>query len=51
MTMASARLVMQKWGAEYKTALELSKMELGLLAGYVNDVRQGGTGIRFGLRF
>ena len=26
-------------------------MELGLLAGYVNDVRQGGTGIRFGLRF
>ena len=50
-TMASARLVMQNWGAEYKTALELSRMELGLLAGYVDDVRQGGTGIRFGLRF
>ena len=26
-------------------------MELGLLAGYVDDVRQEGAGIRFGMRF
>ena len=32
-TMASAILVMQNWGEEYKDSLELSRMELGLLAG------------------
>ena len=40
--MALARL-----GSEYKETLELSRMELGLLAGYVDDMRQGGAGIRF----
>ena len=41
-TMAASRLVMQDWGEIYKSALELSSMELGLLRGYVDYVRQGG---------
>ena len=50
-TMAAARLVMQDWGENYRSSLERSKMEIGLLSGYVDDVRQGGTSLRLGLRF
>ena len=41
-TMAASRLVMVDFGSNYRSALELSKMELALLSGYVDDVRQGG---------
>ena len=50
-TMAASRLVMQDWGSTYRVSLELAKMEVGLLSGYVDDVRQGGTCLRWGLRF
>ena len=42
---------MIKFGKNYRILLEISKMEVRLLAGYVDDVRQAGTQIRFGLRF
>ena len=42
------RLVMISWGADYRIALESSRMWLGILAGYVDDVRQDGTGIGMG---
>ena len=47
MTVAAARIVMQDWGV----TLELAMMELALFSGYVDDVRQGGTSIRLGLRY
>ena len=50
-TMAAGRLVMMKWGNNYRMPLGLSKMELSLLGGYVDDVRQGGSQIRYGLRW
>ena len=50
-TMAAGRLVMQDWGEEMGRCLRLSRMELLLLTGFVDDVRSGGTSIRFGLRF
>ena len=49
--MAAARLVMIKFGSNYRCCLEMSKMEVRLLAGYVDDVRQGGTAIRYGIRY
>ena len=50
-TMAAARLVMQDWGYQVRITLEMAKMELALLSGYVDDVRQGGTSLRLGMRF
>ena len=50
-TMAAARLVMQDWGFNVRATLEMAKMEVALLSGYVDDVRQGGTSLRLGLRF
>ena len=47
-TMATARLVMISWGANNRITLESSRMWLGILAGYVDDVRQDGTGIGMG---
>ena len=50
-TMAAGRMVMAYWGMLYRSALNLSKMELLLLKGYVDDVRQGGMQLRYGLRW
>ena len=50
-TMAAARRVMQDFGSHYRYTLELAKMEVALLSGYVDDVRKGGTSLRLGLRF
>ena len=50
-TMACARVVMQHWGGWYHYSLELSKIEITLLGGYVDDVRQWGSQIRYGFRF
>ena len=49
--MAASRLVMIDWGEEYSSALKKSRMEIGLLSGYVDDIRQVGTSIRLGLRY
>ena len=50
-TMAASRLVMIDWGEHYERALSRSRMEIGLLSGYVDDICQGGTSIRLGLRY
>ena len=49
--MAASRLVLIDWGEDYSSALRRSRMEIGLLSGYVDDIRQGGTSIRLGLRY
>ena len=49
--MAAARIVMQDFGEQWRISLECAKVEIGLLSGYVDDVRQGATSIRLGLRF
>ena len=49
--MCAARLVMQSWGSDNHASLELAKVEITLLSGYVDDVRQCGTSLRFGMRF
>ena len=49
--MAAARIVMQDFGEQWRISLECAKVEIGLLSGYVDDVRQGGTSIMLGLRF
>ena len=50
-TMAAARIVMQDFGEQWRISLECAKVEIGLLSGFVDDVSQGGTSIRLGLRF
>ena len=50
-TMAAARLVMQDWGFQVRATLELAKMEVAMLSGYVDDVRKGATSLRLGQRF
>ena len=50
-TMCAARLVMQDFGEKYKASLTLARMELTLLSGYVDDVRQGGTSLGLGMKY
>ena len=50
-TMCAARLVMQDFGEKYKASLTLARMELTLLSGYVDDVRQAGTSLRLGMKY
>ena len=50
-SMSAGRLVIQQWGDSYRRSLEITKMELRLLVGYVDDIRQGGSQIRYGMRF
>ena len=49
--MAAARIGIQDWGEKTRITLELAKMELALFSGYVDDVRQGETSLRLGLRY
>ena len=49
--MAAARIVMQDWGEKTRLTLVLAKMELALFSDYVDDLRQGGTSLRLGLRY
>ena len=51
MTMAAARLVMVEWGDSYRASLEIAKLEIGVLTGYVDDVRQKSNCFRMGTRF
>ena len=50
-TMCAARLVMQDWGGQVHRSLQLAKVEIGLLSGYVDDVRLGSTALRLGMRY
>ena len=50
-TMAAARIVMQQWGENYRIMLEVAKVEITLLTGYVDDVRQQSNCLRMGTRF
>ena len=50
-TMAAARLVMQEWGETYLKIMQDSGIDPELLAGYVDDGRQGSAVLRQGMRF
>ena len=50
-TMAAARIVMQTWSEDYRRILEAAGLRVGLLTGYVDDVRQISTCLKEGIRF
>ena len=50
-TGSAAELVMQDWADNYRKILENSGLEVDLLAGYVDDGRQGTTVLDKGMRF
>ena len=50
-TMALARLVMQEWSEGYKKILENAGLEIEILTGYVDDVRQVSTCLKMGMRY
>ena len=50
-TMAAARIVMQSWAEKYLKILENSGMRVGLLTGYVDDVRQVSSCLKQGMRY
>ena len=49
--MAAARIVMNDWSLKYKEMLTEAGLKIGLLSGYVDDVRQGSTLLKLGTRF
>ena len=51
MTMAAARLVMLAWAEGYRKVLEGAGVEIGVLTGYVDDVRQVSTFLKLGSRY
>ena len=50
-TMAAARIVMNDWGAKWRQLLETTNIVIGMLDGYVDDVRQESTSLRMGTRW
>jgi vacuolar-type H+-ATPase subunit H len=50
-TMAAARIVMSDWGEGWRRILERAGVKLPQLDGYVDDVRQRSTSLRFGMRW
>ena len=50
-TMCLARIVMHDWGEKYRAILTRASLRIALLSSYVDDVRQGTTCLRFGMRF
>ena len=50
-TMAAARIVMNDWSLKYRKMLTEAGLKIGLLSGYVDDVRQGSTLLKLGTRF
>ena len=42
---------MYDWGTQYRTILTRASLRVALLGSYVDDVRQGSTCLRFGMRF
>ena len=50
-TMCLARVVMHDWGEQYQQILTKACLRIALLGSYVDDVRQGTTVLRLGMRF
>ena len=50
-TMAAARLVMQSWSEGYLDILKRAGVDVGLLTGYVDDVRQVSSCLKKGMRY
>ena len=50
-TMCLARVVMHNWGEQYSIILTRASLRVALLSSYVDDVRQGTTILRYGMRF
>jgi hypothetical protein len=50
-TMAAARIVMSDWGEKWRCILESANVLIGMLDGYVDDVRNGSTSLRMGTRW
>ena len=50
-TMAAARIVMSDWGEEWRKLIEAAGVKLPQLDGYVDDVRNRSTSLRFGTRW
>ena len=49
--MAAAELVMQDWSEKYNQILMNSGLSTPLLAGYVDDGRQGTSTLKIGMRY
>ena len=49
--MAAARFVINDWGGKWKSKLEVANILIGMLDGYVDDVRQESTSQRMGTRW
>ena len=49
--MAAARIVMSDWGENWRCILEKSGITIGMLDGYVDDVRNQSTCLRYGSRW
>ena len=50
-TMAAARIVMSDWGEEWRKLIEAAGVKLPQLDGYVDDVRNRSTSLRFGTKW
>ena len=50
-TMAAARIVMSDWGEKMKSILETAGILIGMLKGYVDDVRNKSTCLKYGTRW
>ena len=50
-TGAASEIVMQEWAEQYEHILVSAGLEVHLLAGYVDDGRQGTTALKPGMRF
>jgi hypothetical protein len=49
--MAAARIVMSDWGEKWRCLLEGAGILIGMLDGYVDDVRNHSTCLRYGTRW
>jgi hypothetical protein len=50
-TMAAAQLVMSDWGEKWRIILEKAAVKVPQLDGYLDDVQQGSTSLRYGMRW
>ena len=49
--MAAARIVMSDWGHKWRCILEKAGITIGMFDGYVDDVRQKSSCLRYGSRW
>jgi hypothetical protein len=50
-TMAAARIVMSDWGEKWRAMIEGAGVIVGMLDGYVDDVRNNSTCLKYGTRW